>query len=257
MNDMLIATWNVNSIRVRMPQLADWLKRANPDVVCLQEIKCETQDFPFEALGELGYEAAAYGQRTYNGVAILSRLPIENPVQGFAGEEGQSRLIEATIAGIQILSVYVPNGQAAGSDKFAYKLRFLKALREHLDGLGRCTLPLVIAGDFNIAPEARDVWDARKLAGEIGFHPDEHKALKHVTDWGLLDSFRLHDQRAGQFSWWDYRGFGFGKDRGMRIDQLWISRALEKQCMSAHIDLEPRKLEKPSDHTPVICEIRH
>lgn len=252
---MLIASWNVNSIKVRLPQLLNWLEQAKPDVVCLQELKCETELFPFDALGEAGYEAAAYGQKAYNGVAILSRLPIENPVEGFAGEEGQARLIEATINGVTVLSCYAPNGQAVGSDKFAYKLRFFEALRRHLDGLGNSGLPLVLAGDFNVAPDERDVWDAAKCAGDIGFHPDEHKALKRLTDWGLVDSFRLHDARPGQFSWWDYRGFGFGKDRGMRIDQLWLSKALERRCKSARIDVEPRKLEKPSDHTPVLCEI--
>ncbi len=251
---MLIATWNVNSVKVRLPQLSAWLQKAQPDVVCLQEIKCETESFPFDALGELGYEAAAYGQKTYNGVALLSKLPIENIVEGFPGEEGQSRLIEGTINGITVLSCYAPNGQAIGSDKFAYKLRFYEALRKHLDGLGKSTLPLVIAGDFNIAPDERDVFDVKKCAGDIGFHPDEHKALKRFTDWGLVDSFRLHEKGAGHFSWWDYRT-GYDNNQGMRIDQVWISKALEKQCTGARIDIGPRKLEKPSDHTPVLCEL--
>lgn len=251
---MRIATWNVNSIKVRLPQLAAWLKKAAPDVVCLQEIKCETDAFPFDALGELGYEAAAYGQKTYNGVAILSKQPIENIVEGFDGEEGQSRLIEATINGITVLSCYAPNGQSVGSEKFAYKLRFFEALRKHLDGLGKPTMPLVIAGDFNVAPDERDVWDAKKCANDIGFHPDEHKALKRFTDWGLVDSFRLHEQGAGHFSWWDYRS-GYDNNQGMRIDQVWISKALEKACIGARIDIGPRKLEKPSDHTPVLCEL--
>lgn len=251
---MLIATWNVNSIKVRLPQLSSWLEKAAPDVVCLQEIKCETGAFPFDELGELGYEAAAYGQKTYNGVAILSKLPLENIVEGFPGEEGQARLIEATINGVTVLSCYAPNGQSIGSDKFAYKLRFYAALRKHLDGLGKATMPLVIAGDFNIAPDERDVYDPKKCANDIGFHPDELKALKQFTDWGLVDSFRLHEKGAGHYSWWDYRS-GYDNNEGMRIDQVWISKGLEKACTGARIDIAPRKLEKPSDHTPVLCEL--
>ncbi|MCC6574623.1 MAG: exodeoxyribonuclease III [Planctomycetes bacterium] len=252
---MRIASWNVNSIKVRLPQLTEWLKRAEPDIVCLQETKVTTEDFPFDPLGELGYEAVAYGTGGYNGVAILSKFPINEPVEGFTGEEGHARLIEASIEGMQVFSVYVPNGASPEDEKFKYKLRFFKALRQHLASVAKPTSELVIAGDFNVAPEERDVWNPKIAAKYVGFHPLEHAALKELTSWGLKDSLRLHDQRAGQYSWWDYRTLGFQKDEGMRIDQIWLTEPLAKRCTAASIDLWPRRLEKPSDHTPVICEI--
>ena len=252
---MRLASWNVNSIKVRLPQLTGWLKQAQPDIVCLQETKVMTEDFPFDPLGELGYEAVAYGTGGYNGVAILSKFPINEPVEGFTGEEGHARLIEANIEGIQIFSVYVPNGASPDDEKFQFKLRFFKALRAHLDSVAKPGADLVLCGDFNVAPEDRDVWSPKTLRGQIGFHPLEHDALKNLTSWGLKDSLRLHDQRAGQYSWWDYRTLGFQKDQGMRIDQIWLSDSLAKRCTAASIDLAPRRLEKPSDHTPVLCDI--
>jgi exodeoxyribonuclease III len=252
---MLIASWNVNSIRVRQQHLLDWLAQAQPDVVCLQELKLETEKFPFDAVGEAGYEAAVYGQKTYNGVAILSRLPIEDVILGCPAEEGHARVLEAVIEGVHVFSVYAPNGQAVGSDKFKFKERFYGALRLHLDSIGKSTEPVVLGGDFNIAPDARDVWDPVKLAGEIGFHPDEHKWLKHFSDWGLHDSLRLITDKPRLFSWWDYRGGGFAKDFGMRIDQIWVSTALKDSVKNAWIDMEPRTWEQASDHTPVLCEL--
>lgn len=252
---MLIAAWNVNSLRVRLPHLLDWLQTAQPDVLCLQELKMPTDEFPFDEVGELGYEAAVHGQPGYNGVAILSKLPIEEVVEGLPGEEGQSRVIEAMIEGVHVFSVYAPNGQAVGSEKFAYKQRFFTALREHLDGFGKPSEPVALCGDFNIAPDERDVWDAKACAGEIGFHPDEHKWLKHFADWGLHDSLRLVEQKAGLFSWWDYRGGGYARNHGMRIDQIWVSEALKEGVKKAWIDIDPRGWEKPSDHTPVLCEL--
>lgn len=253
---MLIATWNVNSIRVRLPQLLDWLSMAKPDVVCLQETKIVTDDFPFDAIGQAGYEAAAWGQKTYNGVAVLSKLPIEEVVEGFPGEEGQARLIETVIEGVHVISAYCPNGETPGSEKFQYKKRFFAALRAHLDGLGKSSLPLAICGDFNIAPEARDVWDPIKAAKTCGFHPDEIKWLKQLTAWGLHDSLRLCDQQGGQYSWWDYRTGGFAKNQGMRIDQIWVSDGLKPKVNKAWIDTEPRGWDRASDHTPVLAEIR-
>ncbi|MCA8916052.1 MAG: exodeoxyribonuclease III [Planctomycetes bacterium] len=252
---MLIASWNVNSIRVRLQHLLDWMQQAQPDVVCLQELKLETDNFPFDEIGEAGYEAAAYGQKSYNGVAILSRLPIEEVIEGFPGEEGQSRVIEAVIEGVHVFSVYAPNGQTVGGDKFKYKERFYGALREHLDGLGKPSEPVALCGDFNIAPEERDVWDVSRCSGEIGFHPDELKWLKHFKDWGLHDSFRLINEKPKQFSWWDFRGGGFAKDQGLRIDQIWVSDGLKESVKNAWIDIEPRTWERPSDHTPVLCEL--
>jgi len=252
---MLVAAWNVNSIRVRAQQLLDWLEQAQPDVVCLQELKVSTDDFPFDAVADAGYEAAAYGQGGYCGVAILSRLPIEDVIEGFPGEEGQPRVLEAVIEGVHVFSVYAPNGQSPDSDKFQFKKRFYEAFRMHLDGLGGPDLPVMLCGDFNIAPDARDVWNAEKCKGHIGFHPSEHQWLRRMKDWGLHDSLRLLDEKGGQFSWWDYRGNGFGRDEGMRIDQIWVSDALKDSVKRAWIDIEPRGWEKPSDHTPVLCEI--
>lgn len=252
---MLIATWNVNSLRVRKQQLLDWLGDAQPDVVCLQELKLPTDDFPFDEVGAAGYEAAVHGQAGYNGVAILSRLPIEEVIEGFPGEEGQSRVIEALIEGVHVFSVYAPNGQAVGSAKFEFKQRFYSALRAHLDSFGRSTEPVVLCGDFNIAPEDGDVWDPKKCAGEIGFHPDEHSWLKNMCAWGLHDSLRLVDKKPGQFSWWDYRGGGYAKGQGLRIDHIWVSEALKGSVKRAWIDVDPRGWEQPSDHTPVLCEL--
>lgn len=253
---MLIATWNVNSLRARKQHLLDWLKLAKPDVVCLQELKMPTDEFPFDDIGDAGYEAAVYGQPTYNGVAVLSKLPIEEVIEGFPGEEGHSRLIETVIEGVHIISAYCPNGQSPESDKFKFKQRFFAALRKHLDGLGKPDMPLAICGDFNIAPEARDVWDPKLAAKGVGFHPEELKWLANVTAWGLHDSLRLVDQKGGQFSWWDYRGGGFRKNEGMRIDQIWVSNGLKGAVKKAWIDTEPRGWDKASDHTPVLCELK-
>ena len=252
---MLIATWNVNSIRVREQHLLNWLGDVGPDVVCLQELKVPTDSFPFDAVGELGYEAAAYGHGGYNGVAILSRLPMEEVIEGFPGEEQQARMLEAVIEGVHVFSVYAPNGKAPDDEKFEYKQRFYKALREHLDGIGKPGEPVVLGGDFNIAPDERDVWDADACRGHIGFHPDEHKWLENFKAWGLHDSLRLVKDDAGLFSWWDYRGGGYPRNHGMRIDQVWVSDGLKDSVKDAWIDIDPRGWEQPSDHTPVLCEL--
>jgi len=252
---MLIATWNVNSLRVRLPHLLKWLARAEPDVVLLQEIKMESDKFPFDEIGEAGYEAAVHGQKTYNGVAVLSRLPIDDVVEGFNGDEGQARLIEVQIEGVHVFSAYCPNGEKPGSDKFKYKQRFYTALRRHFDALGANSTPVVIGGDFNIAPEAKDVWDPVKAAKTCGFHPDELKWLANWREWGFHDSLRLCDDKGGQFSWWDYRTDAWSTDEGMRIDQIWVSEGLKKSVKKAWIDRTPRGWEKPSDHTPVLCEL--
>lgn len=252
---MLIATWNVNSIRVRAQHLVNWMQDAEPDVVCLQELKVETDDFPFDEIANAGYEAAVHGQGGYNGVAILSRLPIEEVIEGFPGEEGQSRMIEAVVEGVHVFSIYAPNGKAPGDEKFEYKQRFYQAMREHLDGLGKSTEPLALCGDFNIAPDERDVWDAETCRGHIGFHPDEHKWLASFTGFGLHDSLRIIKQDAGLFSWWDYRGGGYPRNHGMRIDQIWVSDGLKESVKDAWIDIDPRGWEQPSDHTPVLVEL--
>lgn len=253
-----VATWNVNSIAVRLPQVVDWLERHRPEVLCLQETKTPDEKFPFASFEALGYRVAASGQRTYNGVAILSRLPVEEVWSGLPGDDetAQKRLLSALIGGIQIVNVYVPNGSEVGSEKFAYKLHWLARLRGFLDSRFQPTDAVLLCGDFNIAPEERDVYDPEAARGKVLFHPDEHAALGRIRDWGLVDTLRLSRQEAGLFSWWDYRAAAFRRNLGMRIDHIWVSGPLAERCTASWIDLEPRKRERPSDHTPVLATFR-
>lgn len=253
---MKFATWNVNSLNVRLPHVLDWLRDNQPDVLCLQETKQEDSKFPYEALKEAGYQAIHSGQKTYNGVAILSRHPMNEVTYGIAGfEDDQKRVISATINDMRVVCVYVVNGQTVDSDKYHYKMRWLNALT---DWLGRelSTHPkLVLLGDYNIAPEDRDCHDPSAWLGQVLVSPDEREAFKKLLDLGLHDSFRLFEQPEKSFSWWDYRMMGFRRNFGMRIDHILVSDALKSACLSAHIDKTPRKLERPSDHTPVVLEI--
>jgi exodeoxyribonuclease-3 len=255
MSPLAVATWNVNSIAVRLPQVIAWLERHRPEVLCLQETKIPDEKFPHGPFEALGYRVAASGQRTYNGVAIASRLPIEDLLAGLPGDDetAQKRSIAAAIAGIRIVNVYVPNGAEVGSPKFAYKLEWLARLRGFLDRLCAPSEALLLCGDLNVAPEARDVYDVQAVQGKVLYHPDEHRALAHLRDWGLLDALRLHRQDAGLFSWWDYRVGAFRRNLGMRIDHIWVSEPLARRCTACWIDTEPRRLERPSDHTPVVA----
>jgi exodeoxyribonuclease-3 len=250
-----IATWNVNSIAVRIPQLVDWLKAEQPDIVCLQETKCTDDKFPFGPLDDLGYEAAVFGQQTYNGVAILSLKPLTNVRRAFPDDEdeAQRRLIEARVGGVRVIDVYIPNGFAVGSDKFAYKLAWLSRLRRYLDESGSNEEHLVLCGDFNIAPEPRDVHDPRLWEGRVLFTEDERNALREVQDWGLVDLFRQHHEESGAFSWWDYRAGAYRRNHGLRIDHMWATRSLAAKCTSAEIVRSLRSLERPSDHAPVVA----
>jgi exodeoxyribonuclease III len=252
---VFIATWNVNSIRARHDLLLDWLQAERPDVVCLQETKVVDDDFPTDEIQRLGYAVAMAGQKTYNGVAILSRLPMKHIAVGLGDAEldKEKRCIAATINGVRIFSVYVPNGKSVEHADFGKKLRFLSALEALARQLGDS--PVAICGDYNIAPDARDVYDLAAMEGQLHFHPKEHEALARFTALGFVDAFRLHHDEGELYSWWDYRGGGFPRNHGLRIDLILLSANLKARCVSSRIDVEPRHADKPSDHTPVIAEI--
>jgi exodeoxyribonuclease-3 len=252
-----LATFNVNSIRARLPIVMDWLKKVEPDVLCLQETKAEDKDFPAMSFQEAGYQVIYYGQKSYNGVAIASRQPMEAllPERPESLPAGEARLIAAVINGITVVNTYIPQGQSPDSPKFAYKLGWIRGLRELFGQNFRPDVPLIWAGDFNVAPEAIDIHDPKRLYGHVGFHPEEHKALQYVKEWGFTDAFRLHQQEGGHFTFWDYRApNGVKRNLGWRVDHIWITAPMVSVCRSAWIDKEPRLLEKPSDHTPVIAE---
>jgi len=256
---MRIASWNVNSLNVRLPHLEKWLGEAQPDIVGIQETKLDDTRFPDTALAALGYRSVFSGQKTYNGVAILARNQTPDDIQigipGFADE--QKRVIAATVNGIRIVNLYVVNGQDIGTDKYAYKLRWLDAVHEWLSQELKQYPQLVVLGDFNIAPDARDVHDADTWNDtHILTSTAERDALQRLLNLGLHDAFRLHHQDAGLFSWWDYRQAGFRRNLGLRIDLTLVSDALKPHVSGAGIDREPRTWERPSDHTPVWVELR-
>jgi exodeoxyribonuclease-3 len=254
---MRLATWNVNSIKVRLGQLTDWLAQARPDAVCLQETKLEDGKFPVSELDAAGYRASFCGQKTYNGVAIVSLRPlteISTGIPGFADE--QKRVIAATLDGVRIVCLYAPNGQAVGSEKYEYKLRWYAALRDWLaDEIARHPR-LAVLGDLNVAPEDRDVHDPQAWQGQVLVSEAERAAFRALLGLGLKDGFRLFEQPEKSFSWWDYRMMGFRRNAGLRIDHILLSPELAAGCSSCTIDKAPRKLERPSDHAPVTAELR-
>ena len=253
---MQIATWNVNSLKIRLPHLLQWL-RANPvDVLCLQETKLTDDKFPLAELNAAGYQVAFSGQKTYNGVAILSRHPIGEVVKNNPHyDDPQQRLLAATIEGVRFICAYVPNGQEVGSDKYAYKLAWLDALRTWVAAEMGAHARLAILGDYNIAPEARDVHDPAEWEGRIHFSLPERDALRQLMALGLADAFRLFEQPDKQYSWWDYRQLAFRRNRGLRIDHILLSQPLAERCTACHIDRETRKWEQPSDHAPVVATL--
>jgi exodeoxyribonuclease-3 len=255
---MKIATWNVNSILARLPQVSRWLEAARPDVLCMQETKCVDEKFPAEEFERLGYHAESFGQAAYNGVAILSRLKCEETRRGLPDDEpdAQARLIAATIGGVRVVNVYVPNGQAVGAEKYYFKLEWLKRLRAFFDSSYRTSERVLLCGDFNVAPEDRDVHSPMLWRGRILFSEPEKEALGRVMHWGLVDAFRIHNQSDKEFSWWDYRAGAFRRNLGLRIDHVWVSEALAKGSSGVLIDREPRRWEKPSDHAPVVAEFK-
>jgi exodeoxyribonuclease-3 len=252
---MKIATWNVNSLRVRLQHVCDWLSAERPDVLALQETKTKNEDFPAAAFEALGYQSTFSGQPTYNGVALITRTQTQNVVTDLAGfEDPQRRVLGATVDGTRIFNLYVPNGQTVDSDKYHYKLRWLNALHAQLvtelAGNDRC----VILGDFNIAPEDRDVHDPAAWEGQVLCSEPERAALARLRDLGFTDVFRSFEQADRSFSWWDYRGAGFRRNMGLRIDLILATSPLSERCSGSSIDVEPRRWERPSDHTPVIAE---
>ena len=253
---MKIAAWNVNSLKVRLPQLIEWLEAQRPDVVCLQETKLEDANFPRLEIEAAGYQAVFSGQKTYNGVALLAReTPLDVVVGNPLFPDPQRRLIAATVCGIRVVCAYIPNGQAVGSDKYQYKLGWLAALTPWLSEQLAAHPNLLLAGDFNIAPDDRDVHNPAAWADQILCSAPERSAFQGLLDLGLKDSFRLFDQPEKTFSWWDYRMLGFQKNLGMRIDHILLSEPLAARCTAAGIDRAMRKRERPSDHAPVIAEI--
>ncbi len=252
---LTIITWNVNSVRARMDRLTGWLTDHRPDIVCLQETKVTDDMFPVEPLRELGYEAVFSGQKTYNGVAILSRLPITDVGYGFQGDnsEEQKRLISATIQDIRVVNLYVPQGAEVGSSKFADKLDFLARLAGYLEENHRPDEPLALVGDFNVAPEPVDVFSPEEMEGQVGFHPTERTALEEIRRWGFSDLFRKYQPNPGHYSWWDYRQGGFRRNRGLRLDHVWVTEPLSRRSRECWIDREARAGEKPSDHAPVVA----
>jgi exodeoxyribonuclease-3 len=250
-----IATWNVNSIRARHDRLIAWLGREAPEVVCLQETKVEDPTFPTAALAAAGYHAAIWGQKTYNGVAILSRTPARDVVRGFAdgGDDTQARVIAATIDDVRVVCVYVPNGQDVTSDKYAYKLAWLARLRAYLGRVASPDQALVLCGDMNVAPEDRDVYAPAAWAGQVLCSDAERAALAEVMAWGLTDLYRAHHAEGGRYSWWDYRGVAFFKDHGLRIDHVFGTAAIAARCTACEIDRATRKGEGASDHAPVVA----
>ena len=258
MANLKLATWNVNSLKVRQPHLLDWLGQHPVDVVCLQETKLTDDKFPTAALEDAGYLSVFAGQKTYNGVAILRRKSsaleasdVQVNLPNF--EDEQKRLLAVSIAGIRVICVYVPNGQAVGTDKYDYKLRWLAACRAWLmDEMSRHPR-LLIAGDYNVAPEPRDVHDPAAWEGQVLFSEPERAAFRAFLDLGLKDSFRLFEQPERSYTWWDYRMLAFRRKMGLRIDHILLSAELARECTGCVIDVEPRRREQPSDHAPVIA----
>lgn len=256
---MRIATWNVNSLKVRLPRVEEWLGYAQPDVLCLQETKLTDAAFPAMSFSALGYEVAFHGEGRWNGVAIISRVGIEDVTNGFSPlpepERVEARLISATCGGIRVASLYVPNGREVGSEHFAYKLDWLHRVGEWLEESYTPDDPLVLCGDFNIAPEDRDVWNIKAFEGATHVSEPEREALARLRDWGLIDTFRLCYDGDGLFTWWDYRAGSFHQGRGMRIDHLYATEPVAKRVSYALVDRNARKGLQPSDHAPVFIDI--
>jgi exodeoxyribonuclease-3 len=255
---MRLATWNVNSLKVRLPHLLEWLARTQPDVACLQETKTEDPHFPIQAIHGAGYQAVFCGQKAYNGVAILARgvepQAVQHGIPGFPDDP--RRVIAASVAGVRIVCLYAPNGQSVGSDKYRYKLRWYEAVTSWLSREVQDHAQLAALGDFNVAPDERDVHDPKRWAGQIHFSDPERAALARLIEAvGLADAFRLFPQPQGEFTWWDYRLAAFQRNWGLRIDHILLSGELAKRCAACTIDKSPRRLERPSDHAPVIAEL--
>ncbi|MFT5448723.1 MAG: exodeoxyribonuclease-3 [Gammaproteobacteria bacterium] len=252
---MKIATWNVNSLKVRLEHVLDWLASEQPDVLALQETKLTDENFPVDEFEAAGYHVRFTGQKTYNGVALISRSRPKDIVMDIDGlDDPDRRIVSATFGDTRVLNLYVVNGQEVGSDKYAHKLHWLSKVTEHVEREIAAHPRFVVVGDFNIAQDDRDVWDAVEWRDKILCSPPEREALQRLLSLGLTDAFRQHDERDKQFSWWDYRGGGFQRGFGLRIDLILASDALRDVCSRCWIDDAPRRLDRPSDHTPVVAE---
>ena len=254
---MKLAAWNVNSLKVRLPHLLEWLARERPDAVCLQETKVEDANFPLDAIAQAGYRAVFSGQKTYNGVAILTRdapQAVEAGIPGYPDQ--QKRVLSATVGEMRLVCAYVPNGQSLESDKYRYKLDWLAAFDRWLDTELQKHPRLAVLGDFNIAPEDRDVHDPKVWEGQVLVSAPERAAFQRLLGHGLKDSFRLFDQAEKSYSWWDYRMNAFKRNLGLRIDHIVLGEKLAQGCSACTIDVEPRKSERPSDHAPVWAELQ-
>jgi len=251
-----LASWNVNSLKVRLPHLSDWLAQTQPDVLCLQETKSEDAKFPRAEIEALGYRVAFSGQKTYNGVALLSKVEAVDLVAGIPGfADEQKRVLAGTFDGVRVICVYCPNGQAVGSEKYDYKLRWFAALKDYLAAELARHPQMAVAGDFNVAPDDRDVHDPKAWEGQVHVSEPERAAWRALLGLGLQDAFRLFEQPEKIYSWWDYRMMGFRRNAGLRIDHLLLSAPLAQRCTASTVDKAPRKLERPSDHAPVIADI--
>ena len=262
---MLIATWNVNSVRTRISQIINWINQVNPDVLCLQETKVIDDDFPIEPFKNLGYQVTVFGQKSYNGVAIISKIKLENIIKGFNLDclnkdvikqfEDQKRLISGDINGIKIINVYVPNGSSLNSDKFKYKINWLDSLASFLDASEKKGDLICLLGDFNIAPSNIDIHDPKKYEGGIMASETERVALNNVLKGRFIDSFRIFEENTGHWSWWDYRNNAYELNKGWRIDHIYISKELSSKLKSCVIDSSPRGNLRPSDHAPVMIDL--
>ena len=253
---MKIATWNVNSLKVRLPQVLEWVARHNPDALCLQETKLDNPRFPATEIEAAGYRALHNGQKTYNGVAILARVDATDAVTAIPGfPDEQKRVLAATVGAARVICAYVPNGESTDSDKYQYKLRWLAAFRDWLKAELAQHPRLAVLGDYNIAPEDRDVHDPAAWEGKVLFSKPERDALGSLTGLGLKDAFRLFEQPERSFTWWDYRMNAFRRKMGLRIDHILLSEELARACTACTIDIEPRRNERPSDHAPVMAEL--
>ncbi|MGH9104977.1 MAG: exodeoxyribonuclease III [Acidimicrobiales bacterium] len=255
---MRIATWNVNSLKVRMERVPEWISYARPDVLCLQETKLADAAFPHLAFAGLGYECAHHGSGQWNGVAIVSRVGLEGTVVGFAdGDEADqdTRVVTARCGGVTVSSVYVPNGRSVGSEHWSYKLQWLRRLRRHLDAVASSDGLVAVCGDFNVAPEDKDVWDPAAFAGSTHVTAEERAALAELESWGLVDAFRARWPEEKLYTYWDYRAGDFHEHRGMRIDLVLLSRALAGRVVWALVDRNARKGKLPSDHAPLFVDV--
>ena len=253
---MKVTSFNVNSLRARLALVLDWLSEHQPDVLCVQETKVQDIDFPSDAFDKTGYKYVFKGQKSYNGVAIFSKSQISNVKFGFDDEpKDQSRLIKGEINGIIIVNTYVPQGYLPESEKFEYKLNWFLRLGQYFDKNFKPTEPVLWVGDFNVAPQAIDVYDPEGLLGHVCFHPEVHKALDEIMQWGFVDVFRMHCKQSGQYTFWDYRLRGsFKHNRGWRLDHIMATEPLAKKSTTCYIDKEPRTADRPSDHTPIVAE---